>query len=241
MRAIVTDEQRRNRPKVGLPEGPGRFRSGDCVVRRSHSPRYAPSSRLVGAPKSPRPNRVLFTQASIVYREWGRERLARFSSRGKTERNAGSLRRMLGGVGHLSGPNNFGSGTAKPGGGFLYFLELPPVQPNPMARQTSIQENPMGGREMDFLQLFFAMGTGKPRHFSFRPSRLRIGEIVRQFGHERYFFFFKPQAPASHTELQAHVVEDHRAEFLKAFGTVHGASWVRRFQYRPSSNLRQGI
>ena len=65
MRAIVTDEQRRNRPKVGLPEGPGRFRSGDCVVRRSHSPRYAPSSRLVGAPKSPRPNRVLFTQASI--------------------------------------------------------------------------------------------------------------------------------------------------------------------------------
>jgi hypothetical protein len=39
MRAIVTDEQRRNRPKVGLPEGPGRFRSGDCVVRRSHSPR----------------------------------------------------------------------------------------------------------------------------------------------------------------------------------------------------------
>jgi hypothetical protein len=82
MRAIVTDEQRRNRPKVGLPEGPGRFRSGDCVVRRSHSPRYAPSataallpqvhvarrraSRLVGAPKSPRPNRVLFTQASIA-------------------------------------------------------------------------------------------------------------------------------------------------------------------------------
>ena len=66
MRDIVTDEQRRNRPKVGLPEGPGRFRSGDCVVRRSHSPRYAPSSRLVGAPKSPRPNRVLFTQASLA-------------------------------------------------------------------------------------------------------------------------------------------------------------------------------
>lgn len=46
MRAIVTDEQRRSRAKVALPEGPGRFRSGDRVSPRSHSPAMLPRRSL---------------------------------------------------------------------------------------------------------------------------------------------------------------------------------------------------
>ncbi len=149
------------------------------------------------------------------------------ASRRRAKRHPRAQGRVKRRVGQLGGADNFGAGAIETGSGFFHFFQFPFVQPDPVARPAEIQPNPVRGRERNFFQFVPATGTGIRGCFSFRSGGLGVRKVVGQLGDDRRFFLFKPQAPASNTELHAHVVEDHWAEFRGTFWTVHVASWVR--------------